>query len=184
MPAPVNGSGYIEMTQGDWEEDMQQENGDLDYAGNAAYLRKKSGPKIAMHQGDSGIVDRGDMFWNGNSGDATFRIMAPRLFRFGRADRFKPDLCVEEGDDLSEHGFDAQVIAIPGHSKGSIGIITAGDLFCGDLLENDRGPARGSIVDDAAEADGSIERLKGLQLATVYPGHGRPFPMAQFLDDH
>jgi hypothetical protein len=68
VPAPVNGSGYIEMTQGDWEEDMQQENGDLDYAGNAAYLREEFGARIAMHHADSGMVERGDMFWNRNRG--------------------------------------------------------------------------------------------------------------------
>jgi len=159
--------------------------GDFDHAGNAAYLRERFGAKIAMHPADAGMVRRGDMFWNRHSGNALFRMIAPRVFRFSKTDRFEPDLHVGEGDDLSEHGFDAKVIAIPGHSKGSIGILTAaGDLFCGDLLENDRGPARGSIVDDALEADGSVERLKGLQVATVYPGHGRPFPMARFLEGH
>jgi hydroxyacylglutathione hydrolase len=36
--------------------------GDFDHTGNAAYLRKKFGTTIAMHDDDSGMVERGDMF--------------------------------------------------------------------------------------------------------------------------
>ena len=36
--------------------------GDFDHTGNAAYLRKKFDTKIAMHNGDSGMVEHGDMF--------------------------------------------------------------------------------------------------------------------------
>ena len=62
-------------------------------------------------------------------------LMSP--FGFGKSERFKPDFYIEEGYEFSEYGFDAKVLYIPGHSRGSIGILTAGgDLFCGDLLEN------------------------------------------------
>ena len=40
-----------------------------------------------------------------------------------------------------------------------------------------------SIVDDSAELDASVERLKVLEIETVYPGHGEPFQMRQFLGD-
>ena len=96
--------------------------GDFDHTGNAAYLRQKLGAKIAMHQDDSGMAERGDMFWNRSSGSRLLKLIAPILFRFPKSNRFKPDFYVEEGDDFSEYGFDAQVLSIPGHSKGSIGI--------------------------------------------------------------
>ncbi|MBN1810268.1 MAG: MBL fold metallo-hydrolase [Anaerolineae bacterium] len=155
--------------------------GDFDHTGNAAYLGKKFGAKIAMDEDDSGMVERGDMFWNRNKGGILFRMMAPILFGFGKSKRFKPDFYVDEGSDLSEYGFDAQVLSIPGHSKGSIGILTAGgDLFCGDLLENTKEPALNSIVDDLAAANASVEKLQSLEIHTVYPGHGQPFPMESF----
>ncbi len=73
------------------------------------------------------------------------------------------------------------MIWIPGHSKGSIGVLTAsGDLFCGDLLENTKQPAQNSIMDDGAACEDSIKKLAALSIGTVYPGHGAPFPMAQF----
>jgi len=156
--------------------------GDFDHAGNAAYLRKKFGTKIAMHYDDSGMVERGNMFWNRNKSNIFIRMISPILLGFGKSERFKPDLYIGDGDDLSEHGFDAKVLHIPGHSKGSIGILTSGgDLFCGDLLENTDKPALNSIMDDPATANGSIEKLKSLKINKVYPGHGEPFPMEVFI---
>jgi len=159
--------------------------GDFDHAGNAAYLRKKFGTKIAMHDDDSGMVERGDMFWNRKKTNILIRIMVPIFFGFGKSERFKPDLTIEDGYNLSEYGFDAQVLHIPGHSKGSIGILTAsGDLFCGDLLENTDKPVLNSIMDDLAAANASVEKLKSLEINTVYPGHGKPFPMELFIKNN
>ena len=111
--------------------------GDFDHTGNAAHLSKKYGVKIAMHYGDSGMVERGNMFWNREKSNMIIRIIAPIISRFGKSERFKPDLYLEDGENLSEYEFDAKVIHIPGHSRGSIGILTAdGDLICGDLFEN------------------------------------------------
>jgi glyoxylase-like metal-dependent hydrolase (beta-lactamase superfamily II) len=155
--------------------------GDFDHTGNAAYLAAKYDAKIAMHKDDAGMAEHGDMFWNRSSSNALLALVAPILFRFRKSNRFTPDLYVDEGTDLSEHGFDARILSIPGHSKGSIGILTAdGDLFCGDLLENDDGPATGSIMDNLAACDASVEKLLGLEITTVYPGHGQPFPMQSF----
>jgi len=159
--------------------------GDFDHTGNGAFLREKFGTRTGMHIHDSGMVERGDMFSNRASGNALFRRMVPILFRFAKSDRFKPDLYVEEGDDLADYGFDARVLHLAGHSKGSIGILTAGgDLFCGDLLENTDRPVFGSIMDDLAAAKASVEKLRGLEIHTVYPGHGRPFPMELFIRSH
>jgi len=156
--------------------------GDFDHSGNCAFLREKYGTRAAMHIDDLGMVERGDMFYNRESGNALIRAMAPILFRYGKADRFEPDLFLHEGDDLSKYGVEARVLHLPGHSKGSIGILTtSGDLFCGDLLDNTNGPRLGSIMDDPTAAKASVEKLKGLEIQTVYPGHGRPFAWEHFV---
>lgn len=156
--------------------------GDFDHTGNAAYLREKFGAKIAMHRDDSGMVERGDMFWNRRRGNILLGVIARILFGFGKSEIFKPDLYVDEGYDLSDYGFDAKVLHIPGHSKGSIGILTADrELFCGDLLENSGEPVLNSIIDDLEAANTSVERLKSLEINAVYPGHGKPFPMERFI---
>ncbi len=159
--------------------------GDFDHTGNAAYLRKKFGTEIAMHDGDSGMVERGDMFWNRKKSNILLGMMVPILFGFGKSERFKPGLYIEDGYNLFGYGFDAKVLHIPGHSKGSIGILTAGgDLFCGDLIMNDEKPGLNSNMDDSTAANASVEKLKSLKINTVYPGHGKPFPMDTLIKNN
>ena len=156
--------------------------GDFDHTGNAAYLGEEFGAQIAMHSDDAGMAELGDMFWSRSSGNALLKLFAPILFRFPKSKRFKPELYLEEGYDLSEYGFEARVLSIPGHSRGSIGILTAaGDLFCGDLLENTRRPAINSIMDDPVACEVSVDKLQALGISTVYPGHGGPFAMDSFI---
>ncbi len=157
--------------------------GDFDHSGNAAYLGKKFGAPIAMHADDAGMVERGDMFWHRHRPNVLMRAASGLLFRLGQADRFEPDVRIGEGFALSTYGFDATVLHLPGHSSGHIGILTAdGDLFCGDLLGNTGNrPERWSIVDDLAVMNASVERVKGLAVRTVYPGHGQPFPLESLV---
>ena len=155
--------------------------GDFDHTGNAAYLRKKFGTKIAMHYDDSGMVEHGDMFWNRKNPNILIKIIFGLFFGLSKSDRFKPDFYIEDGYDFTGYGFDAKVLHLPGHSKGSIGILTAdGNLFCGDLFMNMNQPTPTSLVDDSAKLNVSIEKLKSLKINTVYPGHGKSFPMCSF----
>ena len=160
--------------------------GDFDHSGNAAYLRGKYNAKIAMHSADKGMVEKGDLFYNRNA-NFLMRIMGKILLFFLRgglkkSDRFTPDMYVDDEDDLSEFGLDAKVIHIPWHSAGSIGVLTdAGDLFCGDLLENTKEPAKNSLIADKKAFEVSVEKLKQLKIGMVYPGHGEPFHMELFM---
>ena len=162
--------------------------GDYDHAGNAAYLREKYGSKIAMHEEDSGRVERGDWKWNLNAKPDRFLLIF-RIVSFfikaGKFDTFKPDIYVADGQGLSKYGLDAKIIHLPGHTKGSIGILTSsGDLFCGDLMYNLRKPCLHFFIDDLAAANASIAKLCSLKVTTVYPGHGKLFPWEQFLKNY
>ncbi len=157
--------------------------GDFDHIGNAAYLRQKFSAPLAMHPDDFGMIERGDMFWNRGRSNPLLKSIAPLLFRFDKSNRVTPDIAIKEGDDLSEYGLDASVLSIRGHSKGSIGVLTAsGDLFVGDLLDNIRQPALNSIMDDLAAAQASVKKLKSRNIQTVYPGHGQPFLLDQLKE--
>jgi hydroxyacylglutathione hydrolase len=154
--------------------------GDFDHTGNGAHLRRVFASRIGMHADDAGMAELGDMFLNRQKSNTILRALIPRLIGFGRAERFTPDILLEDGSALVEYGLDAQVIGIPGHSKGSIGFLTAdGDFFCGDLLENIKQPDLGSITDDHQSALASMARLRCLKIKRIYPGHGAPFLMDQ-----
>ena len=154
--------------------------GDPDHGGNAAYLRAKYGAKIAMHKAEVAAVERGNMFLSRGRLPPLRRMMKPlmSLFRLRKRDRFTPDLFLEDGDRLTEYGLDATILHVPGHSAGSIAVLTDdGTLFSGDFLENRTRPSVATIVDDAEALKASFERVKKLDIRTVYPGHGKAFSM-------
>lgn len=155
--------------------------GDYDHAGNAAYLRDRYGAEIAMHREDAGRVERGDwsrgMKPRPDKFGLVYRIVS-RFIKPGAFETFTPDVCVEEGQRLTDYGLDAAVLHLPGHTRGSIGVLTDdGDLFCGDLMDSMGKPSLQFFIDDMASARASLETLRGLNVRIVYPGHGKPFPL-------
>jgi hydroxyacylglutathione hydrolase len=161
--------------------------GDIDHAGNGAFIRNKYSARIVMHKDEAGVVEGGDMGMNRKAKpdrvSLIFRLLmafGPFLFPPGKFEKFTPDVMVDDGKDLTEYGFDARIISIPGHSKGSVGILTPeGDLFCGDLLASFGKPGLHMLIDDMVAAKSSVEKLKKLGVKTIYPGHGKPFTMEQ-----
>jgi len=157
--------------------------GDFDHTGNAVYLREKFGAQIAMHRGDVGMLENGDMFWNRKVDNRLLRGAMKTFMPFKKENQGTPDIYLEDGDSLLVYGLEASVYNTPGHSTGSICILTAsGELFCGDLFTSSRGKAElNSLMYDKAEGFASLERLKQLPIQTVYPGHGGPFAWETLL---
>lgn len=153
--------------------------GDFDHTGNCARLQRKYQARVAMHSGDLAMVTTGAPV------DRTARGVMGKLFLSlgklagGRTgfDTFQPDLLLEDGQDLSEYGLAARVIHTPGHTKGSVAILTENRLlFVGDSLSNRTRPDSAPFIQDFRELRDSIARLKGLDARMIYPGHGKPFP--------
>jgi len=155
--------------------------GDADHAGNAAFLRDRFGAKIAMHAADSGMVETGNMGWSRKAKPDKMSLVMKLLVSMvntrvaaGSLERFSPDIMVSDNFDLSPFGLEATVLHLPGHSKGSIGVLTKeGDLYCGDLFYNLPGFA---YIDTQTDHEGSVKRLKGMSVRTIYPGHGKALP--------
>lgn len=153
--------------------------GDSDHAGNGAYLKDTYGVKVGMHPMDAGMVERGDMSWNRKAKPDKMSlllrligVLAEGVVRRHKFETFEPDIEVEEGFNLARYGFNARVVHIPGHSKGSIGVLTEdGNLYCGDFLYNMPGM---NHVDDLDARNVSLAKLKKLDIRMVYPGHGKP----------
>jgi glyoxylase-like metal-dependent hydrolase (beta-lactamase superfamily II) len=156
--------------------------GDFDHTGNCAKLQEKYKAKIAIHQADACMVENG--------------VFLKRKIRrlFGRIiillsklrnqkvsfHKFKPDIFLTDGQSLEEYGFNAKIIHIPGHTKGSIGILTnEGDLFVGDTLVNSKKPDIAIFIDNFQELKNSVGKLKKMNIKKIYPGHGKPFLLEQ-----
>lgn len=158
--------------------------GHTDHCGNCASLRESLLAPIAIHAGDAGKVQHGDMFWREEGRQSIATTVARKmLFPVGLStfDRFDPDLLLVDGQHLGEYGLDARVLHLPGHTPGSLGVLTSsGDLFCGDLFTNTKTPEPNSMAEDKPSLRASVERLRRYEVDTVYPGHGKPFPFAVY----
>lgn len=157
--------------------------GDADHTGSCAYLRDKLGAPIGMHPAETVVVETGDMRAARSQLSGTSRFVFGVLgavFGLAKRDRFTPDVLLQDADSLSAYGVDATVVHLPGHSEGSIGILTEpGDLICGDLMTSTGRPQANTLVDNPEQLSASLGRVRGLGVRTVYPGHGRPFAMSE-----
>ena len=152
--------------------------GDFDHSGNAAFLRLLYNSKIAMHPADAGMVQHGDMFFSRKKPNFLIRKLVPLLTGFSKSDHFDPDVLIDKQYDLSQYGIKAKIIELPGHSKGSIGVLTSeGNFFCGDQFENTKGPRLTALIDDSQAILASAASLMDEKISIVYPGHGKPFIM-------
>jgi glyoxylase-like metal-dependent hydrolase (beta-lactamase superfamily II) len=93
-----------------------------------------------------------------------------RFIRFARDPR-----PLREGDRID--GW--EVLELPGHADGHLGLVRDGVLVAGDHLLPDISPAVGlypdSRPDPLEDYLGSLARTAALELSLVLPGHGEPF---------
>ena len=67
------------------------------------------------------------MFWTAGRRRAGVVVAraATRLAGVGAFEPFSPDVLLQDGQDLGEFGLAATVVHFPGHSPGSVGVLTA-----------------------------------------------------------
>lgn len=153
--------------------------GDFDHAGNCAALQKKYDTKIAMHKGDAEMVRTGALVKRKIKG-----IIGRLLLWIGGREvkgftTFRPDILLEDGQVISSNGLTVKIIHTPGHTRGSIAILTDnGRLFVGDTVSNRTRPSGPPLIEDEEGFHKSITVLKQSNAHMVYPGHGKPFPFS------
>jgi len=155
--------------------------GDTDHTGSVDVLREEHHAHLACHKAESPVLAGGDMTRNRKDRPDRmpwyFRALLPLGFLFGRGPRIGPDTELEDGQSLQAFGVEGTVYHLPGHSRGSLGVLLpTGELACGDLFWNTRRPRLHPLIDDLDQARASIQRIRQLPVRTIIPAHGRPFP--------
>ncbi len=150
--------------------------GDFDHTGNCAELQRKYHVKIAMHPADAGMVK------SGTPVKRQAMSLLGKLFlqigglMGGNFHKFEPDILLENGQELTGYGLAARVLHTPGHTKGSVAVLTVdGRLFSGDTVSNLMKPGITPFIENWQELQASLKTLKGTNAQMVYPGHGKPF---------
>ena len=137
----------------------------FDHAENAAKLSKHFGIPVACHEADVELFESFDKQPMESYGIVGKVVLGTSLKVLRQTKVEKPDnlIFIKDGDNLSAYGFDAKIIGLPGHTKGSVGVDVEGKyLIVGDELDNWISPATGHLYND------------GLGERTIYYGHGKP----------
>lgn len=149
--------------------------GHIDHIQNAAYLANQLQVPIAMHEKDIVLIHNNlyrEMKSNGFSGNIV-KFFSVVSAKYAKIQTFVPDVILKEGDRLLNYGIDGEVIELPGHTQGSIGI-KLGDqyLLAGDALMNFFTPGVSLLYEDREQMQKSAKRISDMGRLIIYFGHG------------
>jgi len=134
----------------------------MDHMGGAARFQKATGARVYLHEAEAGPFMAGDreLTLQGMFGSRMEKVEVEPL---------------GTGARLKCGSGELEVLHTPGHSPGSIVLYDRGarTAIVGDTVFCEGGVGRWDLPGgDLAELRRSIERLQGLGLENMYPGHG------------
>lgn len=154
--------------------------GHVDHSGSAAELHEATGAQVVAGAGDADAIRAGAAL-----PPAVFEDWEVPIYQrvsVGLPDTAPPvpvDRDLVDGDVL-DFGGGAEILAIPGHTEGSIAIHLPrhGVLFTGDTIANVGSVMLGTFNQDRALTLASFQRLAALDVETACFGHGAPISSA------
>lgn len=149
----------------------------FDHAENAARLAKHFNVPVALHEADMELFESFDKqplkSW-GLVGKVVLG-MSLKVLRATTVEKPENIIFVKEGDSLLDYGIDGNIIELPGHTNGSIGLDVEGKhLLVGDALDHWISAATGHLYYDMDALKRSAARIASLGPRTLYYGHGKP----------
>lgn len=157
----------------------------FDHAENAALISETLGIPIAMNERDLDLINSNnnqDLYADTFMGKIVLSVSL-KDFSKRKMREFKPDFLLNEGDNLDGYGIkNIEIIALPGHTNGSIGIdIDKKHLIVGDALMNMFYPTFSMLFHDKNTMLESARKIGGLGERTIYFGHGKPLANRQWV---
>lgn len=133
-----------------------------DHAGGAAKVGELTKAKILLHPLEGRRISSGDM--------------SVAMACFGESINEFDWSPIDEGGTINTGDARFDVLHLPGHSEGSIGLWEkeSRSLIVGDTVFADGGIGRYDLpTGNLGELRNSIERISELGVKDLYPGHGR-----------
>lgn len=150
--------------------------GHFDHSQNAAYLSEKLNAPIAIHKADEKLI-KDNMAQELYAHTFLGKIVLSASIK-GFKDRlpeFKASVFLKDGDSLENYGIPAKIVALAGHTDGSIGIDIEGKyLIVGDALMNMFYPTVSMLYHDKAQMLESAKKISNIGERTIFFGHGKP----------
>ena len=156
----------------------------FDHAENAAEISEKLGIPTPISEKDCDLIESN---LNQRLYAETFLgkiVLSASLkdFSVRPMPKFKPDILLNDGDSLSDYGIDGKIIALPGHTEGSLGVdVENSSLIVGDALMNMFYPTVSMLYHDKNIMLESAEKIGKMGKRIVYFGHGMPAANRQWV---
>lgn len=156
----------------------------FDHAENAALISETLGIPIAMNEKDLDLIrsNKNQELYAGTFFGKIVLSVSLKDFSKRKMSEFKPDVLLNGGDSLDSYGIkNIEIIELPGHTNGSIGIIVdKKHLIVGDSLMNMFYPTVSMIFHDKNTMLESARKIGAFGAGTVYFGHGKPLTNRQW----
>ena len=151
----------------------------FDHAENTAKISGALGIPIGMNEQDCNLIQS-----NTNQSMSAANVLGKIVLSASMKDfskrtipDFKPNIFLRDGDSLIDYGIDAQIVALPGHTNGSIGIdVDKKHLIVGDALMNMFYPTVSMLYNNRDKMLESARKISSIGDRTIYFGHGKPMP--------
>lgn len=155
----------------------------FDHAENAAQISDTLGIPIGMSEQDCNLIQSNinqPMYATNILGKIVLSV-SMKDFSVRTIPKFKPNILLHDGDDFLDYGIDAQIIALPGHTNGSIGVdVDKKYLIVGDALMNMFYPTVSMLFNNKEKMLESARKISDIGDRTIYFGHGKPVPNKQW----
>lgn len=149
----------------------------FDHCANAAFIRRKYGCTILLHENEARYAASGDTPLPAGTTPLT-KMVSRSGTKLGkkitRIEPFSPVVAVTNRFSLKSHGYDAEILETPGHTAGSVSVVVNNEIaIVGDTLY---GIFKRSVFPPYADDPAGMVRSWGRLLDTgcrlFLPGHG------------
>ncbi len=158
--------------------------GHMDHCQNAAYLSQQLNVPVAICQADAHLIQDNmlqPLYAKTFLGKLVLSL-SQKAFLYDTIPPFTPEIFLEDGDSLANYGINATIIALPGHTNGSVGIDLGKDgLIVGDALMHMFYPTVSMLYHDHEQMLESARKIGTLGERTIYFGHGKPRPNRKWV---
>ncbi|HYE69599.1 MAG TPA: MBL fold metallo-hydrolase [Anaerovoracaceae bacterium] len=157
--------------------------GHPDHIGAASGLARLLHVPIAMSREDAVLLEAPAVRkLQGHTFLGWILTLTSNLSLRGEADlQLSPDIWLEDGQDLMDYGVEARIVSLPGHTKGSVGVLTGEkDFIVGDALFHIIRPTTALIYENREQMEKSAGIIIRSGARFLYAGHGSPFSNEKF----